>query len=399
MTEEFIELLQTMQSNGTLEGFLCSQIPSGRLSSGWIENGLLFTSMETSLRSEAVTTTYMIPADRFVRFFKQLDSSAKSSICFSITGPAGLREEKSLVLVGEVCQSGSPQVLAARFSSSTATEICQFIASQLLRIPSDEDHCEPCLDYLEELRELVLSEETSAALCLSIPKATTLVREVFSQDSDQESIEGILLRLGQISQLQSFATKAVTWLDRTKKFQGQSSEAAAIVLRTSHRLLLCLWDGPRGVVSFADMTGMSLEKMSVSLLLPLWIVKGETMDLQDYAPRVLIDKENEGIKSGERDATPIRRVESFETISQELAALESRLNSVSLRDLSKRVMDLEDRFDSIKRFTQNASSDEKRISAAYSNIDDLISRLEKISGRLDKIADDLEIVSDRLKEE
>ncbi len=399
MAKGFMELLQAMQSSGELEGFLCSQIPGGKLPSGWIENELLFQSLETPLRSEATTANYTVPADRFVRFFKQLDSSVESSLCFTIMGPAGLREKKSLVLVGEVCQSGSQQVLAARFSSLTATEICRLIASQVLGIRPGEDYREPGLDYLEGLRELVLSAEAGAALSLSIPKATTIVRKVFTQDYDQESIDGILLRAGQVSRLESFANTTLTWIDRTKKIQDQSTDAAVIVLRTFRRLLLCLWDGPRGVVSFADMTGMSLEKLSISLLLPLWIAKGETIDLQNHVPRVLIDKEDGGTEAVERDATPIRYDESLETISQELAALESRLNIVPLRNLSKRVLELEDRFDNIEGLTQSVSSDERRISAANSNLNALMTRLKKISGRLDKIADDLEVVSDRLKED
>jgi hypothetical protein len=398
MTDELMKRLRAMQSGGDLEGFLCAKIPEGRLPSGWLENGLLFKSLEGSIRSKKITTDYVVPADRFVRFVKELGHLAERRICFSIMGPPGVREHKLLLLIGEPCEKGSTQILAARFSSLTAAEICQIISSHLLGIQTSGVYDEPDLDYLERIRELLATGEARAALAVSISRYAKIEGTLFSEDHGDEPVEGLALGGGEISQLQPFAKPSIHWLNRTKKAEWALGQTTAIVIRGSDQAMACLCDRPRDLISFVELEQVSIEEIGVSLLLPLWIGKGDKIGPNDYGPHLVVV---EGSTKGEarKEEPPAGPLDTdLESLAQELTSLELRIEEVSITNLSKRLTELEKRVDRIHDSVGHTSSDQKKMDATYANLEALIVHLQETSDRLDKASDEIRAIYHRLQE-
>ncbi|TFF91307.1 hypothetical protein EU545_04620 [Candidatus Thorarchaeota archaeon] len=261
-----------------------------------------------------------------------------------------------------------------------------------------EKQAEPGLDYLEKIRDLLGSHEASAAIALDISQAATAMPEAFSPDYANEQVKGLLLSKGPVAQLESFAKTSISWLDRTKKTERVFGDTTAILLQNSDSTRLCLWDRPRGIASFIDVSGVSLEKISVSLLLPLWIAKGEKLDLSDYAPQVTLEERTSHKRAPAEKPTVTRPDSRLEDLVQAVSELESRLDSVPVEDLDRRMTELEDDFDTMHDSLRSGRPASERAGTAYANLEDLIAHLQDTTKRLDKIADNIREMKERLQE-
>ena len=151
MSEDIVTRLQAMYHSEQVSAYIVSKLPKGKLTTGWIEQGLLNKGFTGNLLDKKNQQALVIPIDRFVRLTRDYDTEIDHGLF--ILGEHGLNKSKLINLVSNLSNSTIDSVKAIGFNSDNIQT--KELISIILRFLSEKTESiidnDPKLDYVEEL--------------------------------------------------------------------------------------------------------------------------------------------------------------------------------------------------------------------------------------------------------
>ena len=115
MSEDIETRLQALYHSGQVSAYIISKLPEGKLTTGWIEQGLLSKGFTGNLQDKKHQENLVIPIDRFARLIR--DYSTEINLGLIILGAHGLDKSKLITLVSNQYFARKGSINAIGFNS------------------------------------------------------------------------------------------------------------------------------------------------------------------------------------------------------------------------------------------------------------------------------------------
>jgi len=252
MSEDIVTRLQAMYHSEQLSAYIVSKLPKGKLTTGWIEQGLLSKGFTGNLQDKKNQVDLIIPIDRFTRLTRDYDAEIDHGLF--ILGEHGLNNSKLINLVSNLNISPKNSINAIGFNSNNiqTQELIRIILrflSEKTESVIDED---PNLDYIEELVADSANGEVRHLLSLSLPSGThklaDWIRKILKTDLKSEAV---LAQFGDPNEIVPSVLLFSRWLLGLEIFRKTKNAIAAIILVCDSQIVSCFWDSPQNLATFA----------------------------------------------------------------------------------------------------------------------------------------------------
>ncbi|MHA1929849.1 MAG: hypothetical protein ACTSV2_14850 [Candidatus Thorarchaeota archaeon] len=388
MSEDIETRLQAMYHSGQVSAYIVSKLPPGKLTTGWIEQGLLSKGFTGNFQDKKNQENLVIPIDRFTRLIRDYD--AEINLGLIILGAHGLDKTKLVTLV-----RGSTNTIGFNSDNIRTLELIRIITRFLSeKIQSTIDN-DPNLDYIEELVTDAANGGVRHLLSLSFPsgkhKLTDWLRKILKSDLKSKSV------LAQIGDHRKFSPSVLLlsrWLLGLDIFKKTKNAIASILLVQNSQIVLCFWDSPQNLATFAIIEGADIERVLRKYTLPLWYTSSDVgaTEAAPKGPKVVIEtpkKKESQIKKRVSDSVTLDN-QSISIVRTRLTELINRLSPLvsHLAVLEKRITKIikDARFQSISEHSENVTEELRSIKNEAKIIEDISARLRKMEKQIDNVS-------------
>jgi len=373
MTDDLPTHLQALYNSGEVTGFISARMPSGKLTTGWMEHGLLQKALTGRLQDKKNQEQLIIPADRFARLTRDLKGTTNSFFGLLILGRRGLKKPKFYVLVYHAPDDSSESMTTVAFwtKSLNPTEIVPSIARHTLGQNLPTKKIDPDLDYIEQLQTDISIGLVQDLLSLRVRKGKQNISNwIHDAIKNVDSYEEVIAHAGKLERLSRGALLFSRWITTLELFKENEENIAAILMKYEDRMESCFWDGPRQLATFATVNGTDIEKVVDRYISSMW-AGSEDLDVQRLrTPKVVIGE----MKKSESTRKEIK-IESPSTKT-----------SVSLGEIQERIVVLEQKIHALDSFSKDQPvSFDQSISIVQTRLVDIIDRLESLTERLNEL--------------
>jgi hypothetical protein len=394
--------LQALYGSGAITGFLCSYLPKKGLKKGWVEQGLAYKGMKSSISTKTNQVKYVLPTEHLIRLMCDRGMDSAGSFGLAITGVRGLAKEKFCVILSDTSDTKSTKRATSLWTKTqTPQEIIQMTISYELEDHPPADFQEPNIDYIEQLKEDSSDGIVREALVLRIPKKlsdeTTWITDALNETKTNS--EFLLYQYGKLAETPAFALLFSKSLSNLQLAKPARAAIFASMLMKSDSIEVVLWDLPREIASFVVFKTDTIDELAWKYLLPLWAGPDERIeppkiqDVQEISER---DEEVSDAKESPIDDT-------LHALEQKIKSLETQLDDVSVPQLLKKLEQAERRAESLREAVSRLSELEQAIEKANAqDIQDnaslslLQNRLEELLDRMDTLSSKLETLDKRI---
>ena len=368
------ETLRTLRKRGMVSRYFVAEIPTEPLQTGWINENLRLYSKKSDIDDSGFQSSVVIPTDRLVRLLA--DDQIHESFPGAVFMFAGTRvhDVRLVSLVREDSDAEQDRRLALGMSIRKWDLNALTIA--LLSGRDEADDLEVHLDYLEQMRADHLDGRLQGFLSLHSPPKSGSVKK-WMKEGTKNRIDAE----GNFRFLEVLAPLITRWLMGLQVFKGTTSPIAALFLLGAEDTVLCLWDGPAEIETFAAVQTENLDWCITHYVSPLMCSLQRDAEMSDTSPKVTISAPGEQSKS----IRSSRGTEST-SVAKEVAALSARLNAIPLEALLKRLSAIENR----SGFSDggNQPSDPAAVQIVH-RFNETNKRLEELTTRLKKLEERL----------
>lgn len=371
--------LQAMFNSGEISNYIVAEIPRGNLQIGWIEHNLLLKSIDEDLQNKRNQDRMVIPTDRFVRLHRDDLMTDFQTSGVLVFGSEAQKHYRLITVVLPASEREEQPYLAVSLHSEQ-TDLNKIVPRLAGTSKSFTRH-EPQLDYLERMKTDIIEGRLLSLLSLKIPKGNVKPKE-WVQDK-----RSIIVGRGDIQSVQGYAQTLIRWIVGLQLFQETEKPLIAAVLLGKGATLVCLWDGPNGIASFAVARGNNLHEYLSHYVTPLWPHSGEGRNVDPVSPKVVVESpSSRSPKRLSRVDSRTKNREKVETVPPHLdktvTLLTSRLASIPLDDLEQRLKELESR---IGESTRAPARKELATTEVLQRFNETIERLEQVTKRMKKL--------------
>jgi len=356
MSEDIVTRLQAMYHSEQLSAYIVSKLPKGKLTTGWIEQGLLSKGFTGNLQDKKNQVDLIIPIDRFTRLTRDYDAEIDHGLF--ILGEHGLNNSKLINLVSNLNISPKNSINAIGFNSNNiqTQELIRIILrflSEKTESVIDED---PNLDYIEELVADSANGEVRHLLSLSLPSGTLEI------------------------------------------FRKTKNAIAAIILVCDSQIVSCFWDSPQNLATFAIIEGVDIERVLRKYSLPLWYTSNDVTEDKPKGPQVVIKKRKRKQSQIQERVRSVERIvsDSVTPDSHSLTIVRTLLTEIINRlsplishidVLEKRITKItkDTRKQSMSEHSENAIEEIRRIEKETKILEDVSNRLRQMEKQIENI--------------
>jgi hypothetical protein len=381
MADDLPTHLQALYHSGNVSEFICARMPSGKLTTGWMEQGLLHKGFTGKLRDKKNQEQLIIPADRFARLTRDLQETTHAFIGLLIIGNKGLRKPKFCVLVYPSSDNTTEFMTTVAFWTKNLN--LQEITHSITRYAFSRNHSvnnnEPDLDYVEQLQADVSSGKIQNLLSLRIkPGKLNITEWLRSSIKQVDTSKEVVAHAGEIESLSNVALLFSRWITSLELFKKSDDNIAAILMKFDDRIESCLWDSPQNLVTFTTMEDTDFEYPVNRYCSSMWTGS------EDFAPS--------GIRSPE--VVVGTEMKSAHVMKKTKAESLERINTISLRDLINRINALEIELQKLDSLPSDQSANlDQSFSIIQTRLVETIDRLESLANRLSDLETRLRSIS------
>lgn len=398
MSEDIVTRLQAMYHSEQLSAYIVSKLPEGKLTTGWIEQGLLSKGFTGNLQDKKNQVDLIIPIDRFTRLTRDYDAEIDHGLF--ILGEHGLNNPKLINLVSNLNISPKDSIKAIGFNSDSIQT--QELISIILRFLSEKTESiidkDPNLDYIEELVTDTANGEVRHLLSLSLPsrkhKPTDWIRKILKTDLKSEAV---LAQFGNPNEIAPAVLLFSRWLLGLEIFRKTKNAIAAIILVCDSQIVSCFWDSPQNLATFAIIEGVDIERVLRKYSLPLWYTSSDVAEERSKGPQVVIEKrKRKQSQIQERGSVEKLVSDSITPDSQSITIVRSLLTEIINRlsplishidVLEKRISKItkDTRKQSVSEHSDNAIEELSRIEKETKILEDVSTRLRQMEKQIENI--------------
>ncbi|NWF96720.1 MAG: hypothetical protein HXY34_11320 [Candidatus Thorarchaeota archaeon] len=386
--------LQAMRASNEVSGFICSRLPSGRLESGCIEQGLFSKGTEGELRLRTTQVQTLIPADRTVRLFTERGVLKQGDYGILMLGEPGLHSPRFNVYLGNDSSEGQTFRYCAAFwtVSSTPDRVLRIVLNEALGVEPPQSST-VFTDYVEEVREAASMGLVKEALAMAIPRGKFKPSEWVSEATAAEEDEKVPLKVGELKLIPSLAPVVTTWILGLELVRNTRDRCVAAIMSHDGRTESCLWDGLRSMALFMVTEGLDANPLLLSTVQSMWSSGKE----RDLPPKVPQSRSDDTAQLRMQDSSSPSLVESERVergqdkttaTPSDLDQLTQLIRNVPVAEILSRLAHVEQRVESISTRTPS-SPDESGSRSLHelttSRLKEVVERLERLSERLEDL--------------
>ena len=401
MSKDLPTELQALYGSGALSGYICSFLPSEGLKKGWVEQGLSFKGVRSSLSTKTNQMKFVQPTEQIVSLMCDRAMDVPGTLGIALTGIQGINEEKFAVLLDDSSEPAKRKRVASLwFKTHSPYDIVKLAVKHQHKREQSITLREPHPDYVEYLKEAASDKKVREAFALEMPKrmadeALWIKNALNDPDGDNSTL---LFRHGTLRETPAFALLFSKTLSELELAKPAKSLIFAALLEKPSKIEAVFWDMPRRVATFAIFENMVPEEVAWSYLLPLWAAPDERIEVP------LIDSVDQGQLKIEREKIDAedgltKTSQIIDLLAKRVEALEKKLGDISISDTEKRLELAEDRAESLRVAVARLSELEETLARAsaqetqdmasqnllQSRLNDLLDRMEKVSSKLGKL--------------
>ncbi|MFW9956508.1 MAG: hypothetical protein ACFFCT_00435 [Candidatus Odinarchaeota archaeon] len=335
MTDDLPTHLQALYHSGNVSGFISARMPSEKLTTGWIEQGLLQKALTGKLHDKKNQEQLIIPADRFARLTRDLEGTTHSFVGLLIIGRRGLTEPKLNVLVYGASDNSTESMTTVAFwtKNLNPTETIRTIARHAFARNSFMESPEPDLDYIEQLKADVSTGLVQNLLSLRVKTGKRNITE-WLRDSirNVDDSKDVIAYAGKLESFSRSALLLSRWITSLELFKEYEDNIAAILMKFENRMELCLWDNSQNFATFATIKGTDIEHTVKGYISAMWAGKQDLAASKSRMPEVVIATERQiesASKKSRTEVLPERTIVSLSEIEQRIEALESTIRALA----------------------------------------------------------------------
>ena len=391
LSDDIETRLQAMYHSNQVSVYIISKLPTGKLETGWVEQGLLSKGHPGNLQDKNNQETLVIPIDRFARIVREYDQEVDLGLF--MLGERNSNQSK-LVTILKSSQSNSLEAIGFRsdriHTQDLINTVSRFISNKS-EMKTDDD---PNLDYIEELLSAAADGDVRHLLSVSLPvgkqKTASWIQKLLKTDLKSEAV---LAQYGQPHQISSTILLVTRWLLGLDIFKKTKNAIASILFTLTSHIVLCFWDSRQGLASFAFIESVDTVQTLRKYVLPLWYTSEDVTEDKPKDPKVVIEK------SGKRKQpiSPRSVSDSTSPDIQSISILRTRLTELTnrLSQLSSLIGKIKKRTTRVIKDTRNQSMSEHSENAIEElrRIEDETKILEDVSKRLRQMKKQIENAS------
>lgn len=381
MTNDLPTRLQAMFHSGEISGFISARMPTEKLSTGWIEHGLLLKGFTGKLEDKENQEQLIIPADRFSRLIRDLEGVTQPFVGLLIMGNRGLAEPKFCVLVYDMYGKNDESLLTVAFRTKNLGlhEITRVIARYVLNHDYSTTPIDSDLDYVEQLKMDASVGDVQNLLTLKTPAAKQNITEwIHESINSVNDTEGVIAAAGNLKRLSKFAILFSRWLTGLDLFKRDENNLAATLLMYNDRTEFCLWDTPQKLASFFTMKRNDAKDMIRRYLTSMWSGSEDLAISYAHSPKVVVGKK---VKS-QNDEQKSRNKATQQLDHTLLRQIKTRVETMEarLQDIENTPRDKTVNFDQSMFLIQNKLVDTvDRLESLVVQLSELEERIKRIS--------------------
>jgi hypothetical protein len=373
LTNDLLTHLQALYNSGDISGFISARMPSKKLTTGWIEQGLLSKGFTGKLQDKKNQEQLIIPADRFARLTRDLEGLSDSFIGLLILGSKGLAEPKFCVLVFSAPGDSTEFLTTVAFwtKNLNPSEIIHIITYYAFGQDQTTSSSEPDLDYIEQLKSDVSMGSVRDLLSLRIKAGRQNITE-WLRDAIKhvETSKEVIAHSGELGSLSKFALLFSRWITSLELSKSDRGNIATILMKFDNRIESCFWDKSQNLATFATITGLDIQLVVNRYFSSIWADSEDLGVSRSHTPKVVI-----GTEKKSKPASKELEDESSE-----------RIDMLPLRDIRRRIEALEIRFNVLDTTSRDQSPQlNQSISIVQTRLVEIIDRLESLANRLNEL--------------
>jgi len=399
MSEDIETRLQAMYHSGQVSAYIISKLPEGKLTTGWIEQGLLSKGFTGNLHDKKHQENLVIPIDRFTRLTRDYD--AEFNLGLIILGAHGLDKSKLIALVSnpDLTRKGSFSAIGFNSDNIQTFELIRIITRLLSEKTESNIDNDPNLDYIEELLTDAANGDVRHLLSLTLPSGTQKladwIRKIIKSDLKSDAV---LAQIGDHHEFSPSVLLISRWLLGLEIFKKTKNAIASILLVQDNQIVLCFWDSPQNLATFAIIEGVDIERVLRKYTLPLWYTSSDVTEAEPKGPKVVIEKSKKMESQIQKRVSSVSRIvsdsttpdnQSFSFVRTRLAELINRLSPLisHLDVLEKRITKIikDTRFQSMSEYSENATEELRSIKNETKIIEDVSASLRQMEKQIDNV--------------
>jgi len=369
--------IEALHKSGEILHFILSRIPRDALSAGWIEEGLLQSTISDDLQAKHNQEQVIIPTDRFVRLIHDREMNPSKVTAMLLIGEKGTHMPRLCVVVGNGISKRAkvPCVLSFWSRDSIPSENVDLVSDLLMRAPVPVGQDEPVLDYIEQLKADFLEGKVVGFSALKIPKKKFKVSEWVG--SCTKGSDFCVASEGDQHQVVALARVFGRWMVGLQIMKAMRQGTAALIFSLPDRTELCLWDSEQRLATVALFKASEVAMISRSYLNPLWT---SLTDLPDHSSSPKVEVRQGDVRGKKRVKDKSGNLAAFE---KSVRSLEARLSRVPIAELEERVRNLEEK-------DRPTVGDGPTSTLLLKRLDETAELLEALSQRLRKLEEKLQ---------
>jgi len=373
MVNDLPKHLQALFNSGNISGFISARMPKEKLTTGWMEQGLLQKALTGKLQDKKNQEHLIIPADRFARLTRDLEGTTQSFVGLLIVGSRGLPKPKfyALVYCAPDDSTQSMTIVAFWTKSLNPKEIIRTIARYAFGRDRPTKVIEPDLDYIEQLRADVNTGSIQNLLSLRVKTGKQNITD-WLRDAIRhvDRSRDVIAYAGNLDSLSRVALLFSRWITSLELYKENEDNIAAILMKFEDRMESCLWDGSQKLATFATINGTDIEYTVNRYISSMWAGLEDLGVSKSRMPEVVIRTE--------KLSTPSSRKLKAEILQEK--------KNISLSDIVERIEALETRLSALDTSPADQPINlDQSISIVRSRLVDIIDRLESLTDRLNDL--------------
>ena len=325
MSDDIETRLQAMYHSEQVSAYLISKLPEGKLETGWVEQGLRSKGLPGNLQDKKNQETLVIPIDRFTRLVKEYEPKVGSGLF--LLGEQGSNRSKLMTIL-KASKNTTFEAIGFKSDKIQTQELINTISRFLSNKTEAVIDSDPNLDYIEEFLSAAADGDVRHLLAFSLPSGTQKIAGWIQKllKTDLKS-EAILAQFGQPYEISSTILLFSRWLLGLDAFRKTKNAIATILFTLPSHIVLCFWDSPQNLATFAVIESIDVERTLRKYILPLWYTSEDVTEDKPKGPKVVIEK------SGRRKQTkPLKRGSELPLHdTQSIAILRTRLTELTNR--------------------------------------------------------------------
>ncbi len=390
MSNDIETRLQAMYHSKQVSAYIISKLPDGILTTGWVEQGLLSKGLPGNLQDKKNQETLVIPIDRFTRLAWEYEHQV--SLGLFILGEQGMNIPK-LITILKSSKNNSIEAIGFRSDLIQTPELINTISRFLSEKSEAVFDNDSNLDYVEELLSAAADGDVHHLLSLSFPsgkqKTAGWIQKLLKTDLKSDAV---LAKYGHPHEISVTILLFSRWLLGLDIFKKTKNAIATIIFALPSQIVLCFWDGPQNIATFAIVEESDIERVLRKFTLPLWYTSSAVTEDEPKGPKVVIGKPKK------KEDQIQKRVSDTETLdNQSISIVRTRLTELINRlspllsyldVLEKRITKItkDTKFQSMSESSENANEEMRSITNEMKIIEDVSVRLRQMEKQIDNVS-------------